>query len=140
MPQSVKASLCVLALFGLLGESGKALAEQDDLLVRIAEVEVDAQYLEEYTAALMEEAEASIRLESGVISIFPMYQKGTPNQIRILEIYESRNAYDLHLESPHFKKYKSTTLKMVKSLKLVDMRALDEKLMAQVFAKVRDRQ
>src|SRR3712207_5833034 len=60
------------------------------MLVRISEIQIDASYLEEYTAILKEEAEASVRLEPGVISIFPMYQKYNPTEIRILEIYASR--------------------------------------------------
>ena len=77
-----------------------------------------------------------MRLEAGVIAIFPMYQKGKPTEIRILEIYASRAAYESHIKSPHFQKYKTTTLKMVKSLKLVDMEALDPETMTTIFQKM----
>jgi quinol monooxygenase YgiN len=40
--------------------------------------------------------------------------------IRIFEVYADADAYNAHLESPHFKKYKTSTQKMVKSLKLVE--------------------
>jgi len=43
--------------------------------------------------------------------------KGSPTQIRILEIYAGREAYQSHLRTPHFEKYKTTTLKMVKITK-----------------------
>jgi hypothetical protein len=46
--------------------------------VRISEIGIDADYLEEYKAILKEEAELSVRLEPGVIAIFPMYQKDNP--------------------------------------------------------------
>ncbi len=106
------------------------------MLVRISEIEIHANYLEEYKAILKEEAEASVRLEPGVISIFPMYQKENPTEIRILEIYASREAYESHLKTPHFQKYKTTTLKMVKSLKLVDMDVMDAKTMTEIFKKM----
>lgn len=61
-------------------------------MVRISEVEQYSQHLEDYEAILIEEAEASVRLEPGVISIFPMYQKENPTQVRILDIYASREA------------------------------------------------
>ena len=35
-------------------------------------------------------------------------------------MYADADAYQAHLESPHFKKYKATTKEMVKSLKLVE--------------------
>ncbi len=109
----------------LLVSHNAASARQKEMMVRISEIEIDASYLEEYKAILKEEAEASVRLEPGVISIFPMYQKENPTAVRILEIYASREAYEAHLKTPHFQKYKTTTLKMVKSLKLVDMDVMD---------------
>lgn len=123
----------------LLASHNAAAAQQKDMMVRISEIEINPDYLEEYKAILKEEAEASVRVEPGVISIFPMYQKGNPTQVRILEIYASREAYESHLKTPHFQKYKSTTLKMVRSLRLVDMEAMDGKTMAEIFAKMKNR-
>ena len=104
-------------------------------MIRLSEIEIDPEYLDEYLKILKEEAEASVRLESGVISIYPMYQKEKPNEIRILEIYANIKAYQERLETPHFKLYKTNTLHMVKSLKLVDMSAIDEQTMPMIFKK-----
>jgi len=106
------------------------------MMVRLSEIEVVPEYLDEYLAILKTEAAASMRLKPGVISIFPMAQQDQPTQIRILEIYANRAAYEAHLQSPHFQTYKTTTLKMVKSLRLVDMRAIDADGMARLFRKV----
>lgn len=108
----------------------------DDMMIRMSEIEIDSNYLEEYISILKEESEASIRLEPGVISIYPMFQKENPTEIRILEIYKDKKAYESHLETPHFKHYKTTTLKMVKSLKLIDMEAIDEESMPAIFRKL----
>jgi quinol monooxygenase YgiN len=108
------------------------------MLIRISEIEIDSSYLEQYKAILKEESEASVRLEPGVISIYPMYQKEALGQIRILEIYASREAYEAHLKTPHFQTYKTTTLKMVKSLKLIDMVAIDAETMPQIFRKLKN--
>ncbi|MEH2003113.1 MAG: antibiotic biosynthesis monooxygenase [Nostoc sp.] len=113
-----------------------ASAQQKEMIVRISEIEIDSNYLEEYKAILKEESEASVRLEPGVISIFPMYQKENPTEVRILEIYASRKAYESHLKTPHFQRYKTTTLKMVKLLKLVDMETMDAKTMTKIFRKM----
>lgn len=111
--------------------------ELKGMMVRIAEIEVDSSYLQEYNAILKEESEASVRLEPGVISIYPMYQRDNPTQIRLLEIYANKAAYEAHLKTPHFQKYKTTTLKMVKALRLIDMEALDPETMPQVFSKLK---
>ncbi len=109
----------------------------DNMIIRISEIGIDSAYLDEYISILKEESEASVRLEPGVISIYPMFQKEHPTEIRILEIYADKVAYESHLQTPHFKLYKTKTLKMVKSLRLVDMDAIDEKTMPVIFRKLR---
>ena len=111
-------------------------AQTKDMMIRISEIEIDSNYLKEYNAILQEESRASVQLEAGVIAIYPLYQKENPTQIRILEIYANRKAYEAHLKTPHFKKYKTTTLNMVKSLKLVDMDNIDSQRMAEIFRKM----
>lgn len=104
-------------------------------LVRISEIEVYPKDFDAYCAILKEEAAASVKLEPGVVAIFPMYIKADRSQIRILEIYADYDAYQQHLKTPHFQKYKTTTLTMVKSLKLLDMDVLDKETMSDIFKK-----
>ncbi|RCW31087.1 quinol monooxygenase YgiN [Marinilabilia salmonicolor] len=112
------------------------ISGSDEMLIRISEIQIYQNYLTEYISILKEEAEASVRLEPGVISIFPMFQKEDSTEFRILEIYRNREAYESHLKTPHFKKYKTTTLDMVESLKLTDMVAIDEETMLDIFSKL----
>ena len=107
------------------------------MMIRIAEIGIKPEYLDEYLSILKEESKASMELESGVISIYPMYQKGNPTEIKILEIYADKEAYESHLETPHFKHYKTTTLKMVNSLKLIEMNAIDGDNMSMIFEKIK---
>ncbi|WP_196936269.1 putative quinol monooxygenase [Sphingobacterium hungaricum] len=114
------------------------LAQSNEQIIRLSEIEIFPEHLEAYNAILKEESEASVRLEKGVIAIFPMYQKENPNQIRIIEIYANQEAYQSHLKTTHFIKYKTSTMEMVKSLKLVDMEAIDPKSMAMIFGKLKE--
>lgn len=123
----------------LLNGVNVAHAQDQQMMVRISEIEVDAKYLEQYKAILKEEAEASVRLEPDVIAIFPMYQRERDTEFRILEMYANREAYEAHLKTPHFQKYKAETLHMVKSLKLVDMQTLDARTMTKMFKKMNSR-
>lgn len=135
-----KVSLTLLVLFFTSSCTQRTENEKtfnaDDMMIRISEIEIDSTDVEEYISILKEESEASVRLEPGVISIFPMYEKENPTEIRILELYKDKAAYESHLETPHFKHYKTTTLKMVKSLKLIDMEAIDEETMPAIFRKL----
>lgn len=113
-----------------------ATLNEDAMKIRIAAIEIDSAYIDEYIQILKKEAAASVRLEPGVLCIYPMYQKDAPTQIRLLEIYASQEAYEAHLQTPHFLHYKNTTLPMVKSLQLIDMEAIDKAMMAEMFTKI----
>ena len=52
-------------------------------------------------------------------------EKENPCKITILETYASKEAYDKHIASEHFRKYKQGTLHMVKSLELTDQTPLN---------------
>lgn len=121
--------------FGQSDDALKADTDQGKMMVRIAELEIGTDYLDEYLEILKEESEASLMLEPGVICIYPMFQKENPTQIRLLEIYANQEAYESHLKTPHFQKYKTTTAEMVKDLKLIDMEAIDPESMSLVFKK-----
>src|SRR5579862_6501176 len=89
-------------------------------LVRIAELEIDSQQLFAYRDALKEEIATSIRLEPGVLTLYAVALKDHPVEVRIFETYQDQAAYESHLQTPHFKKYKDATQGMVKSLKLIE--------------------
>ncbi|MCX8534233.1 carboxymuconolactone decarboxylase family protein [Chryseobacterium sp. KC 927] len=110
---------------------------ENDMMVRISEIEIIPEFLEEYKSILKEEASASVKLEKGVIAIFPMNEQKNPNQIRIVEIYADKEAYQFHLQTPHFQHYKTSTLKMVMSLNLIDMETLDKETMSNIFEKIK---
>ncbi|UOQ76134.1 antibiotic biosynthesis monooxygenase [Hymenobacter sp. 5516J-16] len=126
-----------LLILGFLLSCSSAFAQKNAMIIRLSEIEIYPKYLEEYKSILREESRASVKLEPGVISIYPMYQKSDSTQVRILEIYASKEAYQAHLKTPHFQTYKTTTLNMVKSLKLVDMEAIDPETMSEVFRKMK---
>jgi quinol monooxygenase YgiN len=90
-------------------------------IARLAEIEIDPLQLAPYKAALQEEVETSLRLEPGVLTLYAASVKGHPEQIRVFEIYASQAAYQAHLQTFHFLKYKTGTKAMVRSLKLFEL-------------------
>jgi quinol monooxygenase YgiN len=89
-------------------------------MVRLAKLVIDSSQLENYNGLLKEEIEASVRLEPGVLTLYAVAEKNNPANITILEIYADTAAYNSHLQTPHFIKYKNGTKDMVKSLELVE--------------------
>ena len=122
-------------LFEQTGEKPSAAIATTNMIVRIAEIEVYPQYLEEYLTFANEVDRLSIEREPGVICLYPMQSAEDSCQIRILEIYASEETYQQHLKTDHFQKYKQGTLHMVKDLKLPTMKPLDPETMKQIFKK-----
>ncbi|SDZ65784.1 Quinol monooxygenase YgiN [Flavobacterium aquidurense] len=129
--------LCLLFLSIILAFNTMS-AQEKKIMIRISEIEIYPEHLSEYKAILKEESSASVKLEPGVLAIFPMYKKKDSTQIRILEMYQDNDAYQSHLKTPHFLKYKTTTVKMVKSLKLIDMDTIDPEAMKMLFRKMKE--
>ena len=96
-----------------------------DGIVRLSKIEVCPQHLDEYMKYAAEVGEISLRREPGVLAMYAVGEKGNPCKITILETYASREAYEKHIASEHFKKYKQGTLHMVKSLVLSDQTPLN---------------
>ena len=92
----------------------------DGPIVRIAELEIDPEAVESYKALLCEEIDASVRVEPGVLFLYAMSIKGSPNKVRVVEGYADQASYDAHLTTPHFLSYKTRTAGMVKSLELIE--------------------
>lgn len=106
------------------GSVGAGMCEkipmERDGIVRLSVIEVHPQYLEEYKKIATEVGETSLRTEPGVLTMYAVAQKDNPCLITILETYASQKAYQSHIASPHFQKYKQASLPMVKSLELLD--------------------
>lgn len=99
----------------------KVSAQQNERKVRIAKIEIYPAYLDEYRAALAVHAETAVRVEPGVLALQAVYDKAHPEKVTVFEVYASEDAYQEHLKTPHFLKYKNGTLKMVRSLELIEV-------------------
>lgn len=97
----------------------------DDGIVRLSKIEVHPQFLEEYLECAREVGEISLRTEPGVLTMYAVQEKDNPCMITILETYASKEAYQHHISSPHFQKYKQGTLHMVKNLVLSDQNVVN---------------
>ncbi|CAN7165125.1 putative quinol monooxygenase [Mesorhizobium sp. LjRoot246] len=90
------------------------------LIVRMAELEIDPDQIDSYKTLLAEEIEASVRIEPGVLFLHAVSEKGAAEKVRVIECYADQAAYEAHLTTPHFLKYKTQTAHMVRSLRLIE--------------------
>ncbi|MBV8401225.1 MAG: antibiotic biosynthesis monooxygenase, partial [Acetobacteraceae bacterium] len=87
--------------------------EKQGQYVQLAEIEIDPAQADNYKAAVKEQIETAIRVETGVLMLYAVYEKDNPSLVRVFEIYADADAYKAHLETPHFRQYKATTQQMV---------------------------
>ena len=98
-----------------------ASAQEKNQVVRLAKLQIDSAQVENFRAALKEGIETAVRVEPGVLTLYAVYERNNPTRVTVFEIYANEQAYKSHLETTHFKKYKSTTKEMVRSLELTDV-------------------
>jgi quinol monooxygenase YgiN len=101
-------------------------------IIRIAELEIDPNQIAAYNALLSEEVEASVRIEPGVLFLYALSIKGSPEKVRVIEAYADHAAYEAHLTTPHFLRYKAHTEGMIKSLRLFETDTINLKAKVQI--------
>jgi 4-carboxymuconolactone decarboxylase len=117
---NLRAAQLVALVLLIISGSGITQAEEKAQMVRLSKLVIDESQLETYRAFLKEEVTESMRLEPGVRALYAVSETDRPTHFTILEIYADRAAYEAHVKSAHFLKYKTGTKDMVKSLELID--------------------
>lgn len=97
------------------------MSQEKNQMIRLAKIKIDPLQLDKYNRALKEQMTAAISFEPGVLTYYAVSDKNDPSHVTILEIYADTAAYQTHITTAHFKKYKETVKDMVKSLELVDV-------------------
>ena len=110
-----------MILMALLFSLDAAAQSGGGQIVRLAKLVIDSARLNQYNALLKEEIETSLKVEPGVKTLYAVAEKNRPTHVTILEIYANKSAYEKHVQTQHFLKYKNGTKDMVKSLELVEV-------------------
>jgi quinol monooxygenase YgiN len=113
--------LLTAATLATIGMTEPALAQQNPTpFVRLATLDIDPAQMEQFNAAVKEGAETAVRVEPGVLALYAVAEKDNPNRVRVFELYTNPEAYRTHLQTPHFRKFRDTTDKMVVARTLTD--------------------
>ena len=71
--------------------------------------------LDRFRAPIREGIEAAVRIEPGVLALFAVLEKENPAHVHVFEMYADAKAYETRLQTPHLKKFRDATDKMVTS-------------------------
>lgn len=120
----MKIRFLVIIIISVFSSVQNLAAQHDTKYLRIANIVVDSLHLESYKQAVKEHAETAVKEEAGVLMLYAVYEQLRPSHVTVFEIYASKEAYQIHIKTPHFLKYKTTVQHMVKSLELIDANAI----------------
>jgi quinol monooxygenase YgiN len=56
-----------------------------------------------------------------MLTLYAVYEEDHPTRVTVFEVYADQSAYETHLQTAHFKKYKIGTQNMVKHLELIEV-------------------
>lgn len=113
--------MLILTLVLLILAMENSNAQEQSTYMRIARITVDKAKLDAYKLALNEQMQSALDHEKGVLAYSAVQEKNDPSRITILETYASVAAYQSHIMTAHFKKYKAAVEGMVTQLELVDV-------------------
>jgi quinol monooxygenase YgiN len=101
-----------------------ASVPNQDYFIRLIKMQIDSRSIERFTELAKTVMLPNIKKESGVLVMYAVAEKNRPTHISILEVYADSSAYEKHLTTPHFQKYKKESEHMVKSMRLIDVKPI----------------
>ncbi|MEX2784727.1 putative quinol monooxygenase [Streptococcus sp. H49] len=104
-------------------EKAISLHGQNDLTVKLAEVDVKPEDNQIFRDIVTKEMAAAMAEEPGVLAMYAARLADSPASWRFFEIYANADAYEKHRQTPHFTAYLEQTREMVQSKKLISLTA-----------------
>jgi quinol monooxygenase YgiN len=114
--------MLLLPMMALVLGGGQPAAVQDaERVVIVLELEIVPTELENFKAAIKENAAAWIRDEPGCLEFNVAFDKNNPTHAFVFEVYENAEAVAAHQATSRFKKYMAEAPKRVKSRKFTEL-------------------
>jgi quinol monooxygenase YgiN len=118
------ANLELIEMQPILYHRKAQLTQSNQHYIRLIKIETEQHAIESFRKLANTCMLPGIKNEPGVLVMYAVAEKNRPTSISILEVYESVAAYEKHLKTAHFLKYKEDSNKLVKSLQLIDVNAI----------------
>lgn len=96
-------------------------AKMEKLYIRLIKIKLNRHAVKDFRMLGNNVMLPGIKKEPGLLAMYALSEKDDPSKISILEVYESINAYNEHLQTPHYQQYKTATKNIVKILKIIDV-------------------
>lgn len=78
------------------------------MYVIIAPIKIKDGYKEQFVEAMLDDAKGSVQNEPGCLRFDVIQDAGDPNLIWLYEVYVDEAAFQVHMQTPHFIKWRDT--------------------------------
>ena len=109
---TIAVGLVITAALFIPMRNDEAMAQSAKLFIAAVEYDVMPGKLDDFLAAVNENAAASVK-EPGCRELNVTVSQKDPNHVFIFEVYDNAAAAEAHLATEHFKKYKAATKDLV---------------------------
>jgi quinol monooxygenase YgiN len=93
----------------------------EDTYIRLIKIELHSSAVGSFNKLGNSLMLAGIKEEAGVLVMYAVAEKENPTRVSIVEVYESIDAYEKHIATPHYLQYEEAAKTLVKSLKFIDV-------------------
>ena len=83
--------------------------------VLMVHLQAKPEHREKFVQMALENAAAARSTEAGCQQFDVVVDPDDPNRIAFYEVYDSKDAFEAHLETPHFKKYLENAVPLLAS-------------------------
>ena len=83
--------------------------EQRPYYTLLVTCRIKPEHRDAFIAALLDDARGSVANEPGCVRFDVIADEEDPNRIHLYEVYRDRAAFDAHLQTPHFLRWRATT-------------------------------
>lgn len=77
------------------------------MFVILAPIQIKPAHREAFIAEMVEDARMSVENEPGCVRFDVIQDAGDVNRIWVYEVYKDEAAFELHMQTPHFLKWKN---------------------------------
>ncbi len=78
------------------------------MYVIVAPIKIKPEHKEAFIESMLDDAVGSVSNEPGCLRFNVIQDRENPNKIYLFEVYKDKAAFDAHLQTPHFIKWRDT--------------------------------
>jgi (4S)-4-hydroxy-5-phosphonooxypentane-2,3-dione isomerase len=77
--------------------------------ILVVTIDIKPQFREQFLAAMLDDARGSVADEPGCVRFDVIQDEKDANRIYLYEVYQDRTAFEYHMTTPHFLKWRDAT-------------------------------